>query len=151
MDETSIVDIASLEAHLQTQQERLDTFYDDWKCEASSVTPAILSENGFYYTGKKDAVSCFRCGITLINWVKYDTVEKEHYNKSRECPFARQRFLEKTKINPSYTPCKICTESKYQLVAFPICGHVACSACGVKLKTCYYCRADIPFLLPIFL
>ncbi|CAF0770096.1 unnamed protein product [Rotaria sp. Silwood1] len=55
-------------------QERANTF----------VTPQLLANNGFYFSGPNDGVTCFYCGNTLTNWSEavHDTnkniVQLEH-------------------------------------------------------------------------
>ncbi|XP_077973069.1 baculoviral IAP repeat-containing protein 7-B-like [Styela clava] len=35
----------------------------------SAVYPADLASSGFYYTGHRDRVKCFSCGIAVENWI----------------------------------------------------------------------------------
>ncbi|CAF2659502.1 unnamed protein product [Rotaria sp. Silwood2] len=66
---------------------RLQTF-DSWpylqEGENTFVTPQLLANNGFYFSGPNDGVTCFYCGNTLTNWLEaiHDTnkniVQLEH-------------------------------------------------------------------------
>ncbi|CAC5406544.1 BIRC7_8 [Mytilus coruscus] len=40
--------------------------------------PQHLIQNGFFYTGIGDRVTCFYCGVTVKQWEASDCVETEH-------------------------------------------------------------------------
>ena len=40
--------------------------------------PRDLIQNGFFYTGIGDRVTCFYCNVTLKQWDRNDCIETEH-------------------------------------------------------------------------
>lgn len=44
-----------------------------------------LAEAGFYYTGQKDEVICFYCGIILKEWTDYEDPWEAHYKWMSTC------------------------------------------------------------------
>ncbi|XP_077974223.1 baculoviral IAP repeat-containing protein 7-like [Styela clava] len=53
----------------------------------SPVFPIHLSASGFYYTGFKDRVKCFSCGLCVENWIIGDDPREKIWHKS-DCEFA---------------------------------------------------------------
>nr|CAB3225578.1 ZF(RING)-14 zinc finger protein [Phallusia mammillata] len=52
------------------------------------VNPRHLASAGFYYTGYKDRVKCFSCGLCCENWVFGDDVRSAQWHRS-DCAFMR--------------------------------------------------------------
>ena len=51
--------------------------------------PDALIQNGFFYTGCGDRVTCFYCNLTLKQWEPNDCIETEHLKWEPNCLFAR--------------------------------------------------------------
>ena len=45
------------------------------------VNPRNLAAYGFYYTGYKDRVKCFSCGLCVENWVLGDNASSSRWHK----------------------------------------------------------------------
>jgi hypothetical protein len=75
--------------------ERLKTF-KNWQ---GIQSPEEMAEAGFYYTGKRDVVSCYYCGITIENWLRIDKPISEHLKWSPNCLFATMLELINKKVD----------------------------------------------------
>ncbi|XP_042813480.1 baculoviral IAP repeat-containing protein 3 isoform X2 [Panthera tigris] len=51
------------------------------------VSERSLARAGFYYTGRKDRVRCFCCGLTLDNWKQGDSPLEKHRRLYPSCSF----------------------------------------------------------------
>lgn len=51
--------------------------------------PKDFVQNGFFYTGHGDRVTCFYCNVTLKQWVEDDCIENEHLKWEPNCLFAK--------------------------------------------------------------
>lgn len=65
---------------------RLDSYKKRWPQSLKYLTEP-LTEAGFYYTQKGDAVQCFCCGISLKNWNDGDQPWEQHALLSPKCDF----------------------------------------------------------------
>uniref|UniRef100_A0A1B6KJG8 RING-type domain-containing protein n=1 Tax=Graphocephala atropunctata TaxID=36148 RepID=A0A1B6KJG8_9HEMI len=74
----SFPNYATLEARLRS--------YDLWPI-ALKLKPNILSEAGFFYTGKGDQTICFHCGGGLKDWEESDEPWVEHARWFSKCNF----------------------------------------------------------------
>ncbi|XP_046670435.1 death-associated inhibitor of apoptosis 1 isoform X2 [Homalodisca vitripennis] len=74
----SFPNFATLEARLRS--------YDLWPI-ALKLKPKILSEAGFFYTGKGDQTICFHCGGGLKDWEESDEPWVEHARWFSKCNF----------------------------------------------------------------
>jgi hypothetical protein len=50
--------------------------------------PSNLIQNGFFYTGMGDRVTCFYCDFSLKQWEKTDNAKTEHLKWEPNCLFA---------------------------------------------------------------
>lgn len=73
--------------NMKYEQNRLKTFSN--VSGVFAVCTKLLAQNGFYYTGRKDEVSCSSCHCKLSNWKKEDNIKQRHQNKSADCPFVQ--------------------------------------------------------------
>lgn len=48
-----------------------------------------LAQNGFFYTGRGDIVTCFYCDVTLKQWDVSDRIEIEHSKWEPNCLFIK--------------------------------------------------------------
>lgn len=64
-------------------QARFDSFAS-WP-PAKHQTREQLAEAGFYYTGHLDEVSCFYCGVSLMDWDDNEESWEMHYRRSSTC------------------------------------------------------------------
>ena len=48
-----------------------------------------LAQNGFFYTGRGDRVTCFYCDVTLKQWDLSDRIEIEHSKWGPNCLFVK--------------------------------------------------------------
>ncbi|XP_014707400.3 baculoviral IAP repeat-containing protein 1 isoform X3 [Equus asinus] len=76
---------------------RLDSF-KNWP-HASPVGAAALAKAGLFYTGVKDVVQCFSCGVCLENWKEGDDPVEDHTKYSPNC-----QFLQNMKSSAGVTP-----------------------------------------------
>ncbi|XP_070089605.1 baculoviral IAP repeat-containing protein 1 isoform X3 [Equus caballus] len=76
---------------------RLDSF-KNWP-PASPVGAAALAKAGLFYTGVKDVVQCFSCGVCLENWKEGDDPVEDHTKYSPNC-----QFLQNMKSSAGATP-----------------------------------------------
>nr|CAB3225565.1 baculoviral IAP repeat-containing protein 7-A [Phallusia mammillata] len=51
------------------------------------VDPVLLARSGFYYSGYKDRVKCFSCGIAIDNWVERDDPRSKQWHTD-DCKLA---------------------------------------------------------------
>ena len=70
-------------------ENRLRTF-STWPSEAP-VFIKDLVEAGLVYTGIRDVVFCFRCGVILKNWREDEEPLQKHELISNNCPYLEQR------------------------------------------------------------
>ena len=49
----------------------------------------LLARAGFWYTKEGDKVTCFSCGISLLQWKPPDQPWIEHANYSNECAYLK--------------------------------------------------------------
>ena len=68
-------------------KERLKTF-KGWS-EQIRQKPKELCQNGFFYEGFGDCVTCFACGIKLRNWCVDDNIRFEHNKWSPSCSYLK--------------------------------------------------------------
>lgn len=127
---------------------------------------------GFVYTGNRDAVVCFTCGVGVAEWEPKDDPFEEHIHNSPGCPYVKSqkgrlyvnlvlargpRF--KWLKNQSTTnlqervdmpECVVCLQQE-RTVAFKPCGHFAtCVSCGFQVETCVVCREKITERIRIY-
>ncbi|XP_066442507.1 baculoviral IAP repeat-containing protein 7 [Eleutherodactylus coqui] len=67
---------------------RLATFHN-WPSYVE-VTPDVLAQAGFFYTGHGDSVKCFHCDGGLRNWERGDDAWREHAKWFPRCAFLIQ-------------------------------------------------------------
>lgn len=96
-DITPTVDIPSIEK-LGIQQSRPPAFpgyatyearmrsYELWPISLK-LKPNVLSEAGFFYTGKGDQTICYHCGGGLKDWEESDEPWEEHARWFNKCNF----------------------------------------------------------------
>lgn len=71
-----------------------------------SSTPVFtfrLAQAGFYYTGERDEVKCFCCGVVRQGWTQGEKPQAIHVAISPECPFVRGRDSSNIPLPPSMT------------------------------------------------
>uniref|UniRef100_A0A2K6LHY6 NLR family apoptosis inhibitory protein n=1 Tax=Rhinopithecus bieti TaxID=61621 RepID=A0A2K6LHY6_RHIBE len=74
----------------QQEEARLGSFRN-WPFYAQGISPPVLSEAGFVFTGKQDTVQCFSCGGCLGNWEEGDDPWKEHAKWFPKCEFLQSK------------------------------------------------------------
>ena len=67
-------------------QHCITSFDGKWPRQMSQRAYQMIA-SGFYYTGCGDKVTCFYCGITLLNWDRGDDVDVEHKKHSPKCKY----------------------------------------------------------------
>ncbi|XP_070191298.1 baculoviral IAP repeat-containing protein 3-like isoform X3 [Littorina saxatilis] len=72
---------------LQKEGVRLASFKDF--PTSVSVSAIRLSQAGFFYTGERDMVRCFSCGVTHDSWQMGDRPTLVHARISPNCPLVR--------------------------------------------------------------
>ena len=74
---TEMVDMATLISRLVT--------FQHWP-DSSLVSTVPLATFGYYYTGHRDNVKCFKCGLEIEGWSETDDPEMMHRSKNPNCP-----------------------------------------------------------------
>lgn len=62
--------------------------FEQWPCQIVQK-PSQLIQNGFFYTGIGDKVTCFYCDVSLQQWESTDCIESEHLKWGPNCLFAK--------------------------------------------------------------
>ena len=75
-----------------TYKSRLDSL-KEWP-KYMNPSPEKLARAGFFYKGPSDRVTCFKCGVTLLNWEPTDVATKEHQRHSPNCSFINMIYSE---------------------------------------------------------
>ena len=75
---------------MNSEINRLNSFRH-WPAN-TGVDPTELARAGFFYTGQRDLVKCFCCGLTLHKWCEGDDPFHEHHRHSANCPFLTNPF-----------------------------------------------------------
>ncbi|XP_032075197.1 inhibitor of apoptosis protein-like [Thamnophis elegans] len=65
------------------------------------VSERSLARAGFYYTGLKDKVKCYNCGLMLDNWKKGDSAMEKHKQLYPSCSFV-QSLTSMTSLGSSF-------------------------------------------------
>lgn len=94
------------------EAKRLESF-EDWP-KTMRQKPQILSDAGFYYTGKGDKVCCFSCGGGLKDWEENDEPWEQHAMWYGKCDYLKLMkgadFIEKMALKRDEI-CKRSSES----------------------------------------
>nr|XP_060460535.1 baculoviral IAP repeat-containing protein 3-like isoform X1 [Panthera onca] len=69
------------------------------------VSERSLARAGFYYTGRKDRVRCFCCGLTLDNWKQGDSPLEKHRRLYPSCSFIQSLNPVSASGAPSQPAC----------------------------------------------
>lgn len=64
---------------------RVESFNSGWSLDF--LTPSVMANAGFYYTGKKDFVKCSYCNKEFNNWKSEDDPLVDHKRNSPQCRF----------------------------------------------------------------
>ncbi|XP_026562675.1 baculoviral IAP repeat-containing protein 3-like [Pseudonaja textilis] len=65
------------------------------------ISERSLARAGFYYTGVKDKVKCYNCGLMLDNWKKGDSALEKHKQLYPSCSFV-QSLTSVTSLGSSF-------------------------------------------------
>ncbi|XP_052810326.1 putative inhibitor of apoptosis [Mya arenaria] len=65
------------------------TSFKNWP-SGHVVSPNALARAGLFYTGFKDRVRCFYCGLGLVSWEIGDDPWIEHARHSPECTYVQR-------------------------------------------------------------
>uniref|UniRef100_A0A8C6XQH1 RING-type E3 ubiquitin transferase n=1 Tax=Naja naja TaxID=35670 RepID=A0A8C6XQH1_NAJNA len=65
------------------------------------ISERSLARAGFYYTGLKDKVKCYNCGLMLDNWKKGDSALEKHKQLYPSCSFV-QSLTSVTSLGSSF-------------------------------------------------
>ncbi|XP_070605769.1 inhibitor of apoptosis protein-like [Erythrolamprus reginae] len=65
------------------------------------ISERSLARAGFYYTGVKDKVKCYNCGLMLDNWKKGDSALEKHKQLYPSCSFV-QSLTSVTNLGSSF-------------------------------------------------
>ena len=67
------------------------------------VSAMRLAQAGFHYTGERDVVKCFSCGVTYQGWQMGDRPTLVHARISPNCPFVQGSDTANLPLPPSIT------------------------------------------------
>lgn len=141
--------------------------------------PRDLATAGFFYNGHGDRVTCYFCGLKLVQWKRLSHIWISHINQNINCDVLRlsvgQNYITKitnrinnislkneTAIslkdirsnytrNEDKTKCIIC-EYRPRNIAFQNCDHfISCVVCYNEFNYCPICEAPITKILRVFL
>lgn len=156
---------------------RLSTFAH-WP-PAINISPELLANAGFFYTGVSDEVKCFHCDGGMRAWSATDDPWVEHKKWHPHCKYIEQmELLSMVVVDemtdpflPSDPPhirlqeeedegvvstcccCCICLKEPRDIVILP-CGHICmCHKCfaGLTKAGCPYCRGPMMAVFPVFI
>lgn len=68
-----------------------------------AISERSLADAGFYYTGVKDRVKCFSCGLMLDNWKSGDIPIEKHKCFFPSCSFAQSFSCGSSLVSSSYS------------------------------------------------
>lgn len=80
---------------MATVDGRLKTF-NNWPIIC--LRPRKMAEAGFFYTGNKDCVQCFKCCKSFYSWKEDNVPVLEHRRHNPDCSYI-QRYGGKYQIN----------------------------------------------------
>ncbi|XP_062983181.1 inhibitor of apoptosis protein-like isoform X1 [Elgaria multicarinata webbii] len=80
-------DVTELKYDLSCELYRMSTF-SNFPLNVP-VSERSLARAGFYYTGLKDKVKCYSCGLMLDNWKKGDNALDKHRQLCPSCSFVQ--------------------------------------------------------------
>ncbi|XP_066475667.1 baculoviral IAP repeat-containing protein 2 isoform X1 [Tiliqua scincoides] len=86
-------DVSELKYDLSCELYRMSTF-STFPLNVP-VSERSLARAGFYYTGLKDKVKCYSCGLMLDNWKKGDNALDKHRQLYPSCSFVQNLNLVK--------------------------------------------------------
>ncbi|WAR07714.1 DIAP2-like protein [Mya arenaria] len=72
--------------HMEQEWNRFASF-NKFPVDNPDISFIRLSQSGFFYTGDKDIVQCFSCGVTNNEWPREVSVDDTHRNISPDCAF----------------------------------------------------------------
>ena len=68
-------------------EERLRSFNEKpWPADSVFYIKDLV-EAGFVYTGERDLVFCFKCGVMESNWEDHEIPRDRHFLSNKYCPF----------------------------------------------------------------
>ena len=76
--------------NMSTLEKRIQTF-DTWTSQVN-LHPWAYANSGFFFTGDGDAVTCFFCGTTVMNWVTAEDINAEHKKHSPSCSYLKMIY-----------------------------------------------------------
>ncbi|XP_053163940.1 baculoviral IAP repeat-containing protein 2 isoform X2 [Hemicordylus capensis] len=92
-------DVSELKYDLSCELYRMSTF-STFPLDVP-VSERSLARAGFYYTGVKDKVKCYNCGLMLDNWKKGDDALDKHRQLYPSCSFLQSLTLV-SNLGPSF-------------------------------------------------
>ncbi|XP_042316724.1 baculoviral IAP repeat-containing protein 2 isoform X1 [Sceloporus undulatus] len=95
----NIANISELKYDLSCELYRMSTF-STFPLHGP-VSERSLARAGFYYTGVKDKVKCYSCGLMLDNWKKGDNPMDKHRQLYPSCSFV-QNFTSLNNLGSSF-------------------------------------------------
>lgn len=83
-----IKNISETPVDLKLIDNRLDTFR---KWPNTKLSPKVLADAGFYFTGYADVVRCAFCGVEGRHWDAKDDPMADHREWRADCPFVQRK------------------------------------------------------------
>lgn len=68
---------------------RVETFIRHNWPKYETLTPNVLANAGFFFSGKDDEVTCFYCGVIIKGWSNGDEATLEHALANCTCWFIK--------------------------------------------------------------
>ncbi|WAR07713.1 BIR7A-like protein [Mya arenaria] len=86
--------------HMEQEWNRLVSF-NNFPEDNSEMSFIRLSQSGFFYTGERDIVECFSCGVKNNKWPHEVSVADTHRNISPDCAFMTGKDESNIPIHPA--------------------------------------------------
>lgn len=131
------------DAIYKDRMQRFESF-KNWP-QSHKLNPQDLVDNGFFYTGYKDKVRCFECGVEFVHWeFLSEDIAAEHQRWSGRCAFLNKLpYGTKFITNTPKPTCIVCCDKPTEIVFLP-CGHAGvCTSCSYTFTKCIFCREAI--------
>ncbi|CAB3387126.1 Hypothetical predicted protein [Cloeon dipterum] len=152
---------APLNPEFLTLHSRIDSYKEFWP-KSKKLTPRLMAEAGYFYSGKGDRAICYHCNLGLKDWDQNDDPFIQHCKWNSSCQYLLMRkgqdFVEmvlrstKNKEEIANAPTKRCTDGDIRCLNCRLdcvskvnlpCGHMTfCSSCPAN-DSCMVCGLEV--------
>lgn len=133
-----------LEKQYSSKENRLKSFE---YFPSQNLNLKKFADSGFFYTGFKDIVECFKCKINLGDWSETDDPFISHQELNKNCEFIKSQ-QERT----ANFMCEICMINQKSVCLLPCAHVVSCLKCSDSITThCPLCRTPVSYKLKLYI